>query len=238
MGLLDDIARGITGGRRKIVDKRGGGHLDEWAKKHNWTYVRRDDNWADHFAGLPHVDNSENDGKQAREIMRGGHRNRMVTAMHYFCEHKEKDSSGRERSEFHKYIVVSILLPKERPTLTITTELWQKLRDLDLKKIELRNLWDNVRDLKLESIDFNKQFNVQIKRQYEKFAYDVLHPRMMEHLLADKRATERKWPIRFERADLYTWDQWEAGLDMRAVMNRADYLIDILERIPDFVWKD
>ncbi len=63
-------------------------------------------------------------------------------------------------------------------------------------------------------------------------------PRMMEFLLADERATELKWPFRFERGDLYTWEEWEPSLDMRVVMHKANFLIDILERVPEFVWKD
>jgi hypothetical protein len=60
----------------------------------------------------------------------------------------------------------------------------------------------------------------------------------MEHLLADTRASDLGWPFRFERGDLYTWEEWPRDLDMAMVMHKADYLIDILERVPVFVWKD
>jgi hypothetical protein len=61
---------------------------------------------------------------------------------------------------------------------------------------------------------------------------------MMEFLLADQRAVEGRWPFRFERGDLYTWEEWDKPLDMRLVMQKADFLIDILERVPEWVWKD
>ena len=41
-------------------------------------------------------------------------------------------------------------------------------------------------------------------------------------------ATDLGWPFRFERGDL----------DMAVVIHKADHLIDILQRVPDFVWKD
>lgn len=218
MGLLDGVF-----GKRHEVDKRTDGPLGDWARKYKWSYMRRDDQWADHFTGLPHF--SDNDGKQAWHILRGGHRNRRVDAFHYFWERKEQDRdlSGRPRTKitFHKYKVVNVLLPRERPTLTVSKEMWDSKFDLDL-----------------ESIEFNQTFKVKVKRQDEKFAYDVLHPRMMEFLLADQRAVEWKWPFRFERGDLYTWAEWDRPLDMRLVMQKADFLIDILERVPEFVWKD
>jgi hypothetical protein len=117
--------------------------------------------------------------------------------------------------------VVNVLTPREQPALTVTTEMWDSMFDLDL-----------------ESDEFNKTFKVKVKREHQKFAYDVLHPRMMEFLLADERAVKLKWPFRFERGDLYTWEEWTPSLDMRVVMHKANFLIDILERVPEFVWKD
>jgi hypothetical protein len=114
-----------------------------------------------------------------------------------------------------------VLIPVERPTLTVGKEMWYSKFDLDL-----------------ESEEFNRTFKVKVKRDDAKFAYDVLHPRMMEHLLADGRATDLGWPFRFERGDLYTWEEWPGDLDMAMVMHKADYLIDILQRVPEFVWKD
>lgn len=60
-----------------------------------------------------------------------------------------------------------------------------------------------VRDLQLESEDFNKKFH--IRTENDRFAYDILHPRMMEWMLADQRALSS--PFRFERGDLVTWTE-------------------------------
>jgi hypothetical protein len=212
-GLLNDMF-----GRYR-VDRRTDGALGDWARKYKWSYMRRDDQWADHFEGLPHF--RDNDGKQAWHILRGGHRGYRVDAFHYFWLRKDRDD--RDRITFHKYKVVNVLIPRERATLTVTRE---------------RLGFDTPLDLDLESIEFNRTFRTKVDRGHEKFAYDVLHPRMMEFLLADRRAVELRWPFRFERGDLYTWEEWDKPLDMRLVMQKADFLIDILERVPEFVWKD
>lgn len=225
MGFLDDL----IGKKQHTIDNRTDTPLGDWARKYKWSYVRRDDRWADKFRGLPHFD--DNDGKQAWDVIRGGHRGRRVDAFQYFWERELPDRNsrdrdrreryGRERREFHKYMVVNVLTPREQPALTVTKEMWDSKFDLDL-----------------ESVEFNKTFKVKVKREHQKFAYDVLHPQMMEFLLADERAMEFEWPFRFERGDLYTWEEWEPSLDMRAVMHKANFLIDILERVPESVWKD
>lgn len=217
MGLLDDL---FDGKKKYTIDDRTDTPLGDWARKYKWSYVRRDDRWADKFPGLPHF--RDNDGKQAFDVIRGGHRGRRVDAFQYFWERKlTPDRFGRGRSEFHKYMVVNVLIPKEKPALTVTKEMWDSKFDLDVG-----------------SAEFNKTFKVKVEREHHKFAHDVLHPGMTEFLLADERATELKWPFRFERGDLYTWEEWEPSLDMRVVMHKANFLIDILERVPESVWKD
>lgn len=211
MGLLD----GVFGDRRKVID-RTDGPLGDWAREYNWSYLMRDDNWAYHFDALPSADG----GREAWHVLRGGHRERRVDAFHYFYHREERDREGRIRLRTHRYMVVNVLLPASRPTLTVSRE----------------TLWESKFDLDLESVEFNKTFKVKVDRDDAKFAYDVLHPRMMEHLLADQRATEFRWPFRFERGDLYTWEEWPRDLDMAVVMHKADYLIDVLERVPAFVW--
>lgn len=210
MGIFD---------RPRVVIDRTDGLLGDWARQYNWSYIMRDDNWADHFAGLP--GRVVNKGTEAWHILRGGHRDRRVDAFHYIYKTERKDRDNRVHVEIHKYMVVNVLTPAQRPTLTVSKEMWDSRFDLDL-----------------ESEAFNRTFKVKVDSDDAKFAYDIVHPRMMEHLLADSRATNLGWPFRFERGDLYTWEKWPGDLDMAVVMAKADYLIDVLERVPDFVWKD
>jgi hypothetical protein len=90
-----------------------------------------------------------------------------------------------------------------------------------------------VRDLQLESDEFNKAF--LISTDNDRFAYDILHPRMMQWMLADQRAMS-SLPFRFEGGNLVTW--MEGTMDPQRVMYLLDYVCDILDRVPSFVWKD
>jgi hypothetical protein len=189
--------------------------LDDWARQYNWSYDPRDDTWAYHFAGLP----SANGGREAWHILRGGHRDRRIDAFHYFCHRDQYDRHRRLHRRTDRFMVVNVLLPREVPTLAVGRERWDSMFDLDV-----------------DSVEFNKRFKVKVGEEDAKFAFDVLHPGMVEHLLADPRATEFGWPFRFERGDLYTWEEWPRDLDMAVVMHKADYLIDILERVPAYVW--
>lgn len=52
-------------------------------------------------------------------------------------------------------------------------------------------------------------------------------------MLADHRA--RTIPFRFENADLVTW---QAGrIELSTVDHLLDYVHDILDQVPSFVWK-
>lgn len=117
--------------------------------------------------------------------------------------------------------VVALSTPAPRPTLEVGREgLGRKLLG-----------FVGVRDLQLESEEFNKTF--LIRTEDDKFAYDVLHPRMMEWMLSDERALRTSF--RFERGDLLTWDREK--IDLPKVQWMLDYLCDVLDRVPGFVWK-
>jgi len=101
----------------------------------------------------------------------------------------ETHSDGKDTTTTtYQNLVVGVSTPGARPTLEITKEgLGQRF----LGAI-------GFKDLQLESEEFNRAF--KIKTAQNKFAYDVLHPRMMEWMLADQRAI--RFPFRFERS---TW---------------------------------
>ncbi|WP_051899143.1 DUF3137 domain-containing protein [Sciscionella sediminilitoris] len=87
-------------------------------------------------------------------------------------------------------------------------------------------------DRQLESEEFNKYFEIQSAD--DRFASDVLNPRMMAFLLDDRR--------RF-RGFSITLDKFEVQEPSREENNVAELLAaldlrcDLLELIPDFVWR-
>ena len=125
------------------------------------------------------------------------------------------------RTETYRFTVVALALPAGKPTLQVSREgFGRKLLG-----------FVGVRDLQLESEQFNEAFH--IKTDNDRFAYDVLHPRMMEWMLADQRA--QSTPFRFERGDLMTWDRGK--IDLPKVEWMLEYLCDIVDQVPSFVWK-
>jgi hypothetical protein len=187
-----------------------------FAKQRGWSYVERDDDLVDRFLGAPF---GRGHGRTARHVLTGTYRDREVLVFEY--TYKETEGSGNDRrTETYRHTVVSLSTPASRPTLEVGREgLGRKLLG-----------FVGIRDLQLESEEFNKAFH--IRTEDDKFAYDILHPRMMEWLLADGRALAT--PFRFERGDLVTWDREE--IDVHKIDGMLDYLCDVLDRVPSFVW--
>lgn len=199
------------------LHKRKVAAFTAFATERGWTYRERDDRLADRYLGSPF---GRGFGRHAKHVLTGTHRDHSFVAFEYV--YKERRGSGKEqRTETIRHTVVGLDTPASRPTLEVSREgLGRKLLGLV-----------GVRDLQLESEEFNKSFH--IRTEDDKFAYDVLHPRTMEWMLGDGRCHEQ--PFRFERADLLTWQ--EGSIDLNSLSSMLDYLCDVLDRVPGFVWK-
>lgn len=85
-------------------------------------------------------------------------------------------------------------------------------------------------DIDFESDEFSRRFHVQ--GDDRKFAYAVIHPRMMEFLLADP-----DWSLAMAHHDILlrygtgTWDVKRFAIAM-------EFIRRFLELIPEYVWKD
>jgi hypothetical protein len=114
--------------------------------------------------------------------------------------------------------VVSVALPAPRPRLQVGPE------------TGFTRSFEN--DLKFENQEFNDVFRVWSASP--RFAHDVIHPRMMEWMLADPRAYRYEW--RLDGAWIAI--TWTGFLDPAELIPAADYLIDVLDRIPRHVWSE
>jgi len=188
-----------------------------FAAERGWHYAERDRSLVDRFLGDPF---GRGHSRTAEHVLRGEYRGRQVMAFEY--SYKETHNSGQDqRTETYTHTVVALSLPNAKPTLQVGREgLGRKLLGLV-----------GVRDLQLESEQFNDTFH--IKTDNDRFAYDILHPRMMEWMLADQRALST--PFRFERGDLMTWDR--NRIELPKVLWMLDYLCDVVDQVPGFVWK-
>jgi uncharacterized protein DUF3137 len=135
-----------------------------------------------------------------------------------------ESGAGKDRTTTtHKYSVVALSTPSHRPTLELRREVvGRKLLG-----------FVGMRDLQLESEEFDKAF--LIKADNDRFAYDILHPPMMQWLLDDRRAMS-SLPFRFDGGSLVTW--LDGQMDLERVTYLLDYLCDVLDRVPAFVWKN
>ena len=151
------------------------------------------------------------DIRRARNVLTGYQHGRRVVAFDYSCREVGHPAQ--------RYGVVVIKLQTGLP------------------RIEVTGRWavDAVRELagtgrvESESEQFNREFTVVAADQ--RFGHAMMHPRMMEFLLAHG---DLAW--RIEGDDLLCWAEghlWPA--DMLA---RAEYLAGIAALIPAFVWAD
>jgi hypothetical protein len=187
-----------------------------YAVGNGWRYLERDDELAQRYLGTPF---GRGFGRRARHVLHGTYRGRELVAFEYV--YKENQGSGNDRRTVtYRNTVVALGTPAARPTLELGREgFGRKLLGLV-----------GVRDLQLESEQFNKTFH--IRAENDRFAYDVLHPRTMEWMLADQRC--RDLPFRFERSDLLTWRT--GAIDPGTAQWMLDFLCDVLDRVPTFVW--
>jgi hypothetical protein len=137
----------------------------------------------------PSTDSSHDDRYAQFEIFRRGHsrvaRNTMTGSIELFgqrCElccgdfrYKQTSGSGKNRkTSTYRFSYLIVHPPWETPPLLIRPE----------------GFFDKVAgafgfdDIDFESVEFSKKFYV--KSSDKRFAYDVLHPRMMEFLLAER----------------------------------------------------
>jgi hypothetical protein len=187
-----------------------------FAGQRGWTYTQRDRSLVSRFLGDPF---GEGHGRDVEHVLRGEHRGRTIMVFEY--SYRETHGSGNEqRTETYRFTVAALSLPAGKPTLQVSREgFGRKLLGIV-----------GVRDLQLESEQFNTAFH--IKTDNDRFAYDILHPRMMEWMLADQRAMSV--PFRFERGDLMTWNR--GRIDLTKVEWMLEYLCDVVDRVPSFVW--
>lgn len=186
------------------------------AQNMGWTYRGWDDSLGGRFIGTPF---GRGHSRRARHVFTGQHRGRWFVAFEYLYSETHSDGKNTTTTTYQN-LVVGVSTPADRPTLEITKEgLGQRF----LGAI-------GFKDLQLESEEFNRAF--KIKAAQNKFAYDVLHPRMMEWMLADRRAI--RFPFRFERSDLVTWER--GTMDIGRLTWMLDYVSDVLDRVPQFVW--
>lgn len=184
-----------------------------FAQQRGLQYTEQDNSWAQRFQGEPF---GKGRSRRATNIVVGQFGPHRVAAYDY--QYTISSGSGQNRrSETYRFSIYTQALPATLPGLQVSNEGF-------LSSIGRRM---GIKDIELESEDFNRKFKVESDNR--KFAYDVLHPRMMEWLLHVDGP-----PWRIEGSTLITWSK--GRLQIPTIEQRWAFLGAVVEGIPNFVW--
>jgi hypothetical protein len=156
--------------------------------------------------------------RYAYNMMRGAWNGRALQAFDYHYETHSTDSKGRRRTHHHHFS--SIILDSDVP----------------LKPLFIRpeGFFDKVTeffgydDIDFESAEFSRRFYV--KAADKRWAYDVIHQRAMEFLLAGPHFTIQFEPgcVMVCRGSTFQAKEFEQAIEVAA---------GLLDRLPDYVIK-
>jgi hypothetical protein len=172
---------------------------------------------ANQWSGTPF---QTGDHWRVKNVLTGPFQGRQIVAFDYSYQTHSTDSKGRRSTTTHKFGVVVMQLPGPLPHLEVTHE--------GIFGGALANAF-GFADLQFESEQFNRAFRV--KADDPRFGHAVIHPRMMEMLLA---RGEIGW--RIEGNSLVGWDN--GAHNPAEVMNRLQLLQLVTDHVPPYVWRD
>jgi hypothetical protein len=194
--------------------------LAAYAATQDWTYTEQDQSLVERFDGAPFGTGQD---REAFNVLRGKAHDRpmLVFDYQYVTTSTSTDANGHTHTErhTHAFSVVAINTGAAMPALSVTPE--------GMISRFFGRLTNS--DIELESEEFNRAFRVTCPDR--RFASDVLHPRMMELLL--------QWPELAWRFDA----DWllairDGSHDIPEIEAKLAALDQILDTIPDFVWKE
>jgi hypothetical protein len=189
--------------------------MSQVAARRGWTYTARDDSWVNRFRGRP-FETGRN--RTASNIVTGIHDGRKFAAFDYAHTVTELGLDGKMHTETYDYSIVAISTKIVFPHLEVTPEgLFSRMAGRVTGA-----------DIDFESEAFNRTFVVRCADR--KFATDVVHPQMMEHLMTMPTLA---WTLRNGTLMLVGVGQH----DLRQLDGRLRIIDGIIDRIPAYVWE-
>jgi hypothetical protein len=184
-----------------------------------WLYEADDPSLVDAFPGEPF---GRGDSRRARTVLRGKESGRDFVAFDYsYATHTQ--TSKERRTTVHRYAVVAVPLPVPLGVVEVRPE-GLMARAADAIGVS--------GDLELESEDFNRRFRVRARNA--KLASDVLSPRTMEYLVAQRR--DAVPAFRVSGGHVVAWRT--GRLEPMEVVRTCAVLDRVLDGVPSFVWRD
>lgn len=185
-----------------------------YAASRGWTYVAEDPSLVHRFEGAPF---GRGFGRRATNVLLGQHDGRAMVAFDY--EYSQRTGSGKNRrtSTYH-FSVVATHLGVTVPELSVTPE--------SVVARFFGRVFDS--DVQLDSEQFNRAFTIGAEDR--KFAYDVLHPQMMEMLLT---RPDLAWRTEADSLVMVSSGTHSPAL----VEDRLAAMDAIADQVPEFVWR-
>lgn len=212
IGLTLVVVVGVLG---YLGAQRRRDEMAAYAASRGWRYETQQPALVDRFPGAPF---GRGHSRQAFNVIYGRHDGRDFCSFDY--RYSETSGSGEDRrTTTYRFSVLAMSLGVPVPDLEVSPE--------NLFGRVIGRLTDS--DIELESEDFNRAFTVRSPDR--KFASDLLHPPMMEFLLAHPDVA---W--RLTGDSMLVIARGERSLD------QIDWTLDLMDaitdRIPEFVWRD
>lgn len=158
--------------------------------------------------------------RYAYNICSGEYRDRHVMAFDYHYETHSTDSKGRRQTHHHHFSAVIVRANVRLKPLMIRSE----------------NIFDKLGsvfgfdDIDFESAEFSKKFYVSSPDR--KWAYDVLHARAIEFLLAQPRHS-----IEFDARHVIAWRSGRKASPANH-QTALELVEGLLDQLPEYVKKD
>lgn len=185
----------------------------DWCTRSGWALVGSDRSLSGRWHGAPF---DVGRSRRASEVVTGRFRGHPVTSFGY----QYTTGSGKNQHTVRHH-VVAMALPVRLPTLQLTN---------DGFGASLAKSFGG-QDIQFESVAFNEAWRVESPDP--RTAHAVLHPRLMERLLAPDA---RRLSIRIEGSDVLCWVSGRQQLE--AIAAHATVLADVVGSVPRFVWQE
>lgn len=191
-----------------LTRPRHGRAEKRWAAERGWLVLGGDEALAQRMLGMFGVGS----GCRVSHLVAGPFDGRPAMSFEYW------EGGGTTSVECH---VVAVSLPVRLPALRLSPE---AMTDRVVEAV-------GGQDIAFESDEFNRAWRV--RSDDGEFAHDVLHPRVMERLMAGDAQGLSVWVVGTE---ILCW--MPGATHLAAVDERLAVLTAVVDAIPRFVWLD
>lgn len=193
--------------------KRRQAETRAFAQSRGWAYHDQVNGLVNRWQGSPF---GRGGGRRATEVLTGDFHGMQAISFRY-----QYTVSNGKSSSTYQFHIAALHLPVALPWLRLTSE----------------NVGTSVarffggQDVQFESQAFNEAWRVEASPPPQ-YAYDFIHPRMMERLLAPDA---RGQAINVQGADIYVWTTGQRRLEM--VDPQLNLLYGVVDLIPRHLWQ-